>query len=312
MPSMSTVQRISLLNISHRNNTFCIWDQLVGGWPLFSPPGASIRHAGPGPEPKPGWEAEPRHWHRDKKSDPLPGPWHHLLVGDTGQIERDTQREREIRKRLDMTHNSCCFPVLAFDKREVRQDRREMREDRVTAKEKKRKHHSESQSKKWHSQYIHFGMNIKCLIHQTFWYVKYISSPCCLVCSLLLKQVGNKGKLLVCTFSFFFLKNSFRLCQQVSKQFLKLSLQTLFTRKTCHEAKHTLQKPAAAMDFFSIFHEANLTASRGPRKQDPLFECPQSKRYSVYSYAQERINLWSLFSHTVHIMAETSGNQHRY
>lgn len=101
-------------------------------------------------------------------------------------------------------------------------------------------------------------------------------------------------------FFFFFLKNSFRLCQQVSKQFLKLSLQTLFTRKICHEAKHTLQKPAAAMDFFSIFPEANLTASRGPRKQDPLFECAQSKRYSVYSYAQERINLKFIFPHCSH------------
>lgn len=37
MAFMSTAQRFSLLNISLINNTFCFWDQLVGGWPLFFP-----------------------------------------------------------------------------------------------------------------------------------------------------------------------------------------------------------------------------------------------------------------------------------
>lgn len=50
---------------------------------FFSPTGASIRHAEPGPEPKRGWEVEPRRWHRDRESDPLPGPGHCLLVQDT-------------------------------------------------------------------------------------------------------------------------------------------------------------------------------------------------------------------------------------
>lgn len=101
----------------------------------------------------------------------------------------------------------------------------------------------------------HFGTNIRCLIHQMSRYVKYISSPCCLVCSLLLKQVGNKGKLLVRTFFFEKQKNSFRSCQQVSEQFLKLSLQTLFTRKTCYEAKHTTEANSSC-GFLSIFHKA--------------------------------------------------------
>ncbi len=87
MPFMSTAQRLSLLNISLRNKTFCFWDQLVGGWPLFSPPGASIGHAGPGPVPKRGQEPEPRRWRTDRQSDPLAGPGfcpgHRLLVQDT-------------------------------------------------------------------------------------------------------------------------------------------------------------------------------------------------------------------------------------
>lgn len=98
MPFMSTAQRLSLLNISLRNNTFCFWDQLVGGWPLFSPPGASIRHAGPGPEPKPGREPEPRHWHTDRRSDPLAGT---CPVQDTGQIEGHTEGERRVKVRHD-------------------------------------------------------------------------------------------------------------------------------------------------------------------------------------------------------------------
>lgn len=105
MPFMSTAQRFSLLNISLRNNTFCFWDQLVGGWPLFSPPGASIRHAGPGPEPKPGREPEPRRWHTDRRSDPLAGPrfcpGHRLPVQDTGQIEGHTEGERCVKVRHD-------------------------------------------------------------------------------------------------------------------------------------------------------------------------------------------------------------------
>lgn len=70
------------------------------GWMTsFSPPGASIRHAGPGPEPEPGQEAVPRRWHTDKRSDPLAGlgfcPGHRFLVQDAGQIEGYTEGERE-------------------------------------------------------------------------------------------------------------------------------------------------------------------------------------------------------------------------
>lgn len=107
---MSTAQRFSLLNISLRNNTFCFWDQLVGGWPLFSPPGASIRHAEPGPEPKPGREAEPRRWHTDRQSDPLAGPGvclsHRLLVQDTSQWW-----QREVLKCL-LTYPTLCLSSL--------------------------------------------------------------------------------------------------------------------------------------------------------------------------------------------------------
>lgn len=132
-----------------------------------------------------------------------------------------------------------------------------------------------------------------------FWYVKYISSPCCLVCSLLLKQVGNKGKLLVKTFSFFL--NSFRLCQQVSKLFLKLSLRTLFTRKTCYEAKHTLQKPAAAVDFFQYFIRHKLqqekTESWKNTCKTPCMQCycAQSKLLQCLSLrTRENIYMHSL------------------
>lgn len=183
MPFRSTAQRFSLLNISLRNNTFCFWDQLVGGWPLFSPPGAPIRHAGPGPEPKPGREPEPRRWHTDRQSDPLAGPGfrpgHRLLVQDTRQIERHTGGEE---RRVKVRHDSvarAAFLVLAFDEGKEKQ----------------------ASGGRWGR--THFGSDIECLIHQMFWYVKYISSPCCLVCSLLLKQVGNKGKLLVRSFFFF-------------------------------------------------------------------------------------------------------------
>lgn len=63
--------------------------------------------------------------------------------------------------------------------------------------------------------------------------------PCCAECSLPLKQLGNKGE--ASWEDFFFSSvflNSFRLRQQVSKQFLKHILQTLFTaKKTCYEAR---------------------------------------------------------------------------
>lgn len=71
----------------------------------FSSPGTSIRHAGPGPEPKPGWEAVPRHWHTDKQSDPLAGlgfrPGHRLLVPDTAQIQGHAEGERRAKVRHD-------------------------------------------------------------------------------------------------------------------------------------------------------------------------------------------------------------------
>lgn len=117
MPFMSTAQRFSLLNISLVNDTFCFWDQLVGGWPLFSPPGTSIRHAGPGPEPKPSQEPEPRRWHTDRQSDPLTGPGffpgrrHHclLLVQETGQIEEHTEGERVKVRHDSVTHAAFLF-----------------------------------------------------------------------------------------------------------------------------------------------------------------------------------------------------------
>lgn len=104
MPFMYTVQRPSAFLISVSEITpsafgISLWvDDL-----FFSPPGTSIRHAGPGPEPKPDWEAEPRRWHRDKESDPLPGSGHRLLVQDTGQREREghTEGERCVKVRHD-------------------------------------------------------------------------------------------------------------------------------------------------------------------------------------------------------------------
>lgn len=154
-----------------------------------------------------------------------------------------------------------------------------------------------------------------------FWYVKYISTPCCLVCSLLLKQVGNKGKLLPRTF---FLK-SFRLRQQVSKLFLKLSLQTLFTRKTCYEAKHITTVASSGCGFLSIFHKAQITASKAQHSCKPpciQFDfAPYLLRYYIgYFYAQEKINLYNMYTETkysllqyrieknIHIKAESSRN----
>lgn len=97
----STAERSSLLHLSLPNNTFCFWDQLVGGWPLFSPPGASTRHAGPGPEPRPGREPAPRRWHTDRQSGPLAGhgfcPGQLHLDQDTEQIGTHTQRERDVK-----------------------------------------------------------------------------------------------------------------------------------------------------------------------------------------------------------------------
>lgn len=152
MPFRSTAQRFSLLNISLRNNTFCFWDQLVGGWPLFSPPGAPIRHAGPGPEPKPGREPEPRRWHTDRQSDPLAGPGfrpgHRLLVQDTRQIERHTGGEE---RRVKVRHDSvarAAFLVLAFDEGKEKQalggrwGRRRRR--------RKQESRSRGKSQKWH------------------------------------------------------------------------------------------------------------------------------------------------------------------
>lgn len=204
MPLTSSVQR-SILFISLRNNTFCFWDQLVGGWPLFSPPGASIRHAGPGPEPTPGQKAEPRRWHTDRLSDPPVGlafcPGHRRLFQDTGQIDGGTEGERGAKVR----HDSDTRAALLFWhlKGERREKRGETWQGQSWAEEEK----TRVRKSEWEITCIHvqtqFGMNIKCLIHQMFWYVKYISSLCCLVCSLLLKQVGNKGKLLVSMFSFF-------------------------------------------------------------------------------------------------------------
>lgn len=139
MPFMSTAQRFSLLNISLRNNTFCFWDQLVGGWPLFSSPGTSIRHAGPGPEPKPGWEAEPRRWHTDRQSDPLAGPGfcpsHRLLVQDTGQIKGHTEGERRVKVRHDSdTRAAFLFWYLIRERR-----RRQARQARVRGEERSQK-----------------------------------------------------------------------------------------------------------------------------------------------------------------------------
>lgn len=67
----------------------------VRGWmtSFFSPPGTSTRHAGPGSEPEPGLEAEPRCWHRDKESDSLLRLGHHLLVQDTAKKAGHRGRE---------------------------------------------------------------------------------------------------------------------------------------------------------------------------------------------------------------------------
>lgn len=97
----------SVFFISHRNNTFCFWDQLVGGWPLFfsfSLSYTSIRHAGPGPEPTPGWEAQPRHWHAGRPIDPLAGVecCHRLWVQDTGGTEGHIEGEKGD-QRLELT-----------------------------------------------------------------------------------------------------------------------------------------------------------------------------------------------------------------
>lgn len=82
---------------------------------FFSPPGASIRHAGPGPEPKPGREAEPRRWHTDRQSDLLVGrelcPGHHHLVQDTGQIEEHTEGERCVKVRHDSDTHAACSGI---------------------------------------------------------------------------------------------------------------------------------------------------------------------------------------------------------
>lgn len=79
----------------------------------FPPPGTSIRHVEPGPEPKPGREAEPRCWHTDRRSDPLAGPgvcWgHHLSVQDTEQIEGHTDGERCVKVRYD---SDTCASLL--------------------------------------------------------------------------------------------------------------------------------------------------------------------------------------------------------
>lgn len=177
---------------------------------FFSPPGTSIRHAGPGPEPKSGREAEPRRWHSDKRSDPLAGPWfrpgHRLLVQGTGQREREghTEGERCVKVRHDSVTPAAFFFWHLMRARSSRGGRwgkagsepgrtREILSQKVRVKVRNY----------MYSWQRHFGTNIKYLIHQMFWYVKYNSSPCCSVCSLLLKQVGNKGKLLVRTFFFF-------------------------------------------------------------------------------------------------------------
>lgn len=141
MPFMPTVRGFRLLNISLRNNTFCVWDQLVGGWPLFSPPGTSIRHAGPGPEPKPDWGAEPRRWHRDRKSDP--GPGHCSLVRGTGQIEGHTEGE-SVKVRHDSdTHAASLFWHL------IRQRRRQEGGETLQGQTwKEERQQSESQSEK--------------------------------------------------------------------------------------------------------------------------------------------------------------------
>ena len=151
MPFRSTAQRFSLLNISLRNNTFCFWDQLVGGWPLFSPPGAPIRHAGPGPEPKPGREPEPRRWHTDRQSDPLAGPGfrpgHRLLVQDTRQIERHMGGGE---RRVKVSHDSVARAAFLFW--HLMRGRRNRRREEGEGRTRRRKQESQSRSKsqKWH------------------------------------------------------------------------------------------------------------------------------------------------------------------
>lgn len=94
---------------------------------FFSPPGASIRRAGPGPEPKPGREPEPRRWHTDRQSDPLAGPGfcpgHRLVVQDTGQIEGHTEGERCVKVRHDsVTRAAFLFWHLMRERRRGRQE----------------------------------------------------------------------------------------------------------------------------------------------------------------------------------------------
>lgn len=153
-----------------------------------------------------------------------------------------------------------------------------------------------------------------------------ITSRRCLVCSLLLKQVGNKGKASCECVLLFFSHNSLRLCQQISKLFLKLSLQTLFTRKTCNEGKHTKQKPAAAGNFLQYFIRHNFPlvgAEQNCCKTPACTSAAHSQNSDCVRYISQRvfstyvkINTCTVCRlrgsravyHTSHIVADSSGN----